>query len=84
MSRIQFGKVTVTGFVGFDACRWLPVQVDGEDYGECYRDDCMDEWAPSPALRERYGEDFACGFSNANAFKAAVRREAAALEGETA
>ena len=81
---IKFGRVFVSGYVGFDACRWLPVTIDGKGMGECYREEGMDEWCASIELRERYGEDFACGYSNANAFKAAIRREANELDTETA
>lgn len=77
---VKFGKVK-GDFDGY-GCKWLPVVVNGEDFGECYKEEGTDEWAPSSDLRARFGEDLASGHSHAGAFKAAVKREIADVMAE--
>ena len=69
--------MVVSGYVGFDACRYMSIRIDGVDYGECFKEEGMDEWAPSAEIRERFGEDVASGCDHAGTFKATLRREIA-------
>lgn len=74
--RLEFSKVEVVPTFEGGADRYMNVRVDGRDFGECYRESEMDEWAPSPELRELLGEDVASGHAHAGQFKAALRQAA--------
>ena len=79
--KIEFGKVeAVATFEGVD--RYMAVYVDGVEVGEAYREAMMPEWAADAGIEARFWENIAAGHANANAFKAALRKEAATGRGE--